>query len=149
MAEPTESGSGKQLEAMFSLLADEQHKLADFQAKVNEARTVAESPDKMLTATFDGRGELVKLTVNNGKYRRMAPAELGVLIMETINRGRAEAFGKLDDFAGADVLPGVRFGELAAGNVDLNEVVGALMTSAVDLPGIADAARKAGRTHGR
>jgi DNA-binding protein YbaB len=137
-----------QLETMFALLAEEQRKLADFQRKMNEATTTVESTNKMLTAAFDGRGELVKLTFNNTRYRTMAPKELADMVLDVIRRGRSEAFGKIDAMAGGDVLPGVNFGDLAAGKVDLNDVVSGLMTSAVDLPGIVRAAKQQGRNNG-
>jgi DNA-binding protein YbaB len=134
-------GSG-QLEAMFGMLADEQRKIAEFQRKMAEASTVVESPNKMITATFDGRGELVKLTVNNTKFRTMAPEELASMLTDTLKRGRTAAFGKMDQMSGGDVLPGVKFGDLAAGKLDINEVVGTLMSSAIDLPTIAQAVKR-------
>ncbi|MFY1635512.1 YbaB/EbfC family nucleoid-associated protein [Solwaraspora sp. WMMB335] len=137
-----------QLEAMFALLAEEQRKLAEFQRKMNEASTTVESANKTLSATFDGRGELIRFTVNNTKYRTMAPNELAEMLLDVIRRGRSQAFGKIDTMAGGDVLPGVRFGDLAAGKVDLNDVVSGLMTSAIDLPGIARAAEQKARGDG-
>ena len=134
--------AGGQLEAVFAVLADEQRKLAEFQEKMATASTVAESPDKMLAATFDGRGELVTLTFNNTKYRTMAPAQLAATVLDVIRRGRAAAFTKIDEAAGRDVLPGINFGELASGKVDVNEVVNTLIGSAIDLPGIAKAVKK-------
>lgn len=137
-----------QLETMFALLADEQRKLEDFQRKMNEATTTVESANKTLTAAFDGRGELVRLTFNNARYRTMAPNELADMVLDVIRRGRSQAFGKIDAMAGGDVLPGVNFGDLAAGKVDLNDVVSSLMTSAIDLPGIARAAEQSGKGNG-
>jgi DNA-binding protein YbaB len=149
MSEDARPRGGGQLEAMFGMLADEQRKLAEFQRKMAEASTVVESANKMVTATFDGRGELVKLTFNNTKFRAMAPAELATTLMDTIKRGRTAAFGQIDQMAGGDVLPGVNFGDLAAGKVDINEMVGTLMSSAIDLPTIAKAVKKeTGRSDG-
>lgn len=133
--------AGGQLDAMFAMLADEQRKLAEFQEKTAAASTVVESPDRMVAATFDGRGELVKLAFNTAKYRTMAPAQLASVLTDTIGRGRAAAFAKIDEMAGRDVLPGINFGELASGKVDLTEVVGTLITSAIDLPAIAKAVK--------
>lgn len=137
-----------QLETMLALLAEEQRKLEDFQRKMNEATTTVESANKALTATFDGRGELVGLTFNNTRYRTMAPKELADLVLDVVRRGRSQAFGKIDTMAGGDVLPGVSFGDLAAGKVDLNDVVSGLMTSAIDLPGIVRAAEQKGQGNG-
>ncbi|MDQ7909371.1 YbaB/EbfC family nucleoid-associated protein [Phytohabitans sp. ZYX-F-186] len=128
-----------QVETAFAVFAEEQRKLADFQRRMRDASTTVESPNKMVTATFDGRGELVRLTFNNTKYRGMAPTELASVITETLARGRSQAFNKIGEMAGGDVLPGVSFGDLAAGKVDLDKVVGTMMTSVLDLPAIARA----------
>ncbi|MEU7753052.1 YbaB/EbfC family nucleoid-associated protein [Micromonospora sp. NPDC049171] len=150
MADQTDHGpGGPGLNAVFAVLAEERRKLDEFQAKMRAASTTVESPNKMLSAVFDGRGELVKLTFNNTKYRGMAPNELSSLLLETLRRGRAEAFGKIDEMAGRDVVPGVSFSDLAGGKVNLDVVVGSLMTSAIDLPSIVRAAKnEAGRADG-
>ncbi|SDT66425.1 YbaB/EbfC family nucleoid-associated protein [Actinoplanes derwentensis] len=137
---PRRSG---QLEAMLVKLAEEQRKLEDFQRKMNEATTVVESSNKMVTATFDGRGELTGLTFNTTRYRTMSPTELASTMLETLRRGRGTAFGKIDEMTGGDVLPGIKFGDLAAGKVDINDVVGTLLTSAINLPDLVENARKA------
>ncbi|MFC0530924.1 YbaB/EbfC family nucleoid-associated protein [Phytohabitans kaempferiae] len=148
---PDEDGQRRvsgQLEAMFAQFAEEQRKLEEFHRKLDEASTTVESANKMLTATFDGRGEVSRLTFNNTKYRTMAPNELAEMVLDVIRRGRSQAFGKIDTMAGGEVLPGVNFGDLAAGKANLNEVVSGLMTSAIDLPGIFRAADSKGNGDG-
>jgi DNA-binding protein YbaB len=146
MSDQVPAGSSR-LEAMFQMLADEQRKLAEFQQKMNEAKTVVESSNKMITLTFDGRGELIDLAFNNSKFRSMAPKELAAMVMETLKRGRAAAFGKIDEMTPGEPLPGIKFGDLAAGKVDINDVVGQIMTNAMDLPDLTKSARE-GRDNG-
>lgn len=108
-------------------MADERRKLAEFQNKVSETTTVVQSRDRMVSMTFTGRGELSKLTFNNTRYRSMAPAELAAVITDTLTTGRNEAMAKLGGLMDPDALPGIAFGDLARGNVDLNEVVNAVI----------------------
>nr|WP_221382676.1 YbaB/EbfC family nucleoid-associated protein [Actinoplanes polyasparticus] len=136
------TGGARRLDTMFALFAEEQRKLAEFQKKMASASTVTESANKMVTATFDGRGELVKLVFNNTKYRSMAPAELATMVTDTIRRGRASAFGKIGEMAGGPVIPGVDFGDLAAGQVDLDKVVNSMLRSAFGRPTVAEKAEK-------
>lgn len=119
------------MEEAMRALADERRKLSEFQAKVNETSTTVHSKDRMLAMTFDGRGELTKVAVNNNKYRSMAPAELAAVITETWAAGRSEAVGKLDGLADADALPGVSYSELTNGTLDLNDVVNVFLGSAL------------------
>ncbi|NLU81065.1 YbaB/EbfC family nucleoid-associated protein [Micromonospora sp. HNM0581] len=130
------------LEEALSMLAEEQRKLEEFQRRMNEASTTVESANKMVAATFDGRGELVRLEFTNTRYRTMAPAELASLLLETLRRGREKSFAKVSELAGRDVLPGVSFGQLAAGKVDLHEMTESMMRSMLDLSGIVDTTGK-------
>ncbi|WP_433388601.1 YbaB/EbfC family nucleoid-associated protein [Micromonospora sp. KLBMP9576] len=134
MAEQSSGSSRASLEQAFAMLAEEQSKLVEFQRRMNEATTTVESANKVMTATFDGRGELVRMVFNNTRYRTMAPAELASLLLETLQRGRGQAFAKISEMAGREALPGMSFGDLAAGKVDLSEMAGSMLSSVLDLP---------------
>jgi hypothetical protein len=84
-------------------------RLAQLRAKAEGARTMARSPDNVITAVVDGRGELVSVTLNTAKWRRMAPAELGAALVKTINKaredGRAELMGFYRGMVPEPLLP--------------------------------------------
>ena len=141
MADPEEGRpfGQRELDTALAMLEEEQRKLADVQRRMKEASTTVESANKMLTAKFDGRGELVSLTFKNTKYRSMAPAELATAITETVRSGRKQALHKVGDLMGGDVLPGISFSDVMAGDVDFNTIASGLLSSSLDLPGLARA----------
>lgn len=115
------------LESAMVALDAEQNKLREFQREVAAARTTVRSNDYMLSATFDGRGELTELKFHSTKYRAMAPAELAHAIVTVLADGRAKALKNMAELNGAPTIPGVDFGELASGKADLDQVMQALL----------------------
>ncbi len=134
MAElPSNSSVQQQLDAALGEYEEQVRALREFHDNVAQASTVVHSKDRMLTMTFTGQGELEKLTINNNGYRTMAPNELAAAITETLAAGRAQALEKLGGMFGGQTLPGVSFGDLAAGRSDPNKVLEAILGSALDL----------------
>ena len=121
-----ELASGDLQDALVAL-DNEQRKLREFQEAVAEASTTVRSKDRMISATFDGRGELTELKFHNTRYREMAPAELANAIVKTLADGRGKALAGMAELNGAPKIPGVDFAELASGKADLDKVMGALL----------------------
>jgi DNA-binding protein YbaB len=134
MAELPSAGSiQQQLDAALGEYEVQVRALREFHDNLAQASTVVHSKDRMLTMTFTGQGELEKLTINNNGYRTMAPNELAATITETLAAGRAQALEKLGGMFGGQSLPGVSFGDLAAGRSDPNQVLEAILGPALDL----------------
>jgi hypothetical protein len=114
------------------LLAAEQRKLHAMDSKIAEETTTVQAKDRSFSMTFDGRGELTSMTFQGEKYRKMAPAQLANLIVETLRAGRAECMEKLSDFAGEPILPGVDFRDLASGKVSPSELFDSLLSPMID-----------------
>jgi DNA-binding protein YbaB len=72
-------------------LRQTKRQLAEARKKIEETRITVRSTDNLITAVVDGQGELVSITFNTAKWRRMAPAELGAALVKTINKARADA----------------------------------------------------------
>jgi DNA-binding protein YbaB len=125
--------AAEQFAAALAGLDEERRKLSELQERIAGASTVINSKDRLLSLTFDGRGELTKLVFNNTNYRRMAPPELAAVIMETFSAGRTQALEKLGSLAGHDALPGVSLTSLAKGEVELNNVVDAFLGAALEM----------------
>jgi DNA-binding protein YbaB len=64
--------------------------LSQAREKTRQRRTKVSSADQMVTVALDGNGELTSITFNTTKWRRLPPAELGAVLVQTINRARAE-----------------------------------------------------------
>jgi DNA-binding protein YbaB len=76
-------------------LRQTQDRLAKMRKKVEETRITVRSTDNVITVVVDGQGELVSITFNTAKWRRMAPAELGAALVKTINKAREEGRAEL------------------------------------------------------
>jgi hypothetical protein len=130
---PSARSVQQQLDAALAEYEEQRRALREFHDNLAKANTVVHSPDRMLTMTFTGRGELATLTINNNGYRTMAPTELAAEITGTFAVGRAQALDKLDGMFGGQSLPGVPMGDLASGRADPNAVLDAFLGSALDL----------------
>ncbi|WP_410813459.1 YbaB/EbfC family nucleoid-associated protein [Micromonospora sp. 067-2] len=127
-------------EAALQTLAEERERLGRMHERMARGTTTT-SKDRLLSVVMNGRGEILKLTFNNTRYRQMAPAELAALVTETIAAARVESLNQLADVAD-DVLPGISFQELAGGEVDLERMVSSFLSASLDVlpPGAVSAA---------
>ncbi len=72
-------------------LRRQQERLETASTRLREVKSKVTSKDGMITVTLDGQGELTAIAFNTAKFRRMAPAELGAALVETIGKARAQA----------------------------------------------------------
>ncbi|MGD0558668.1 MAG: hypothetical protein ABSA93_27280 [Streptosporangiaceae bacterium] len=59
------------------------------QVTLCDAGTQICSPDGMVTVTVDKRGEVSSIAFNVAEFGKMAPAELGAVLVQTISQARA------------------------------------------------------------
>jgi hypothetical protein len=114
-------------EAAMRTFEEERRKLSELHRKMDEDSSTVRAKDRCLSMTFDGRGELTAMKFLGTKFRSMAPAELAHVIVETVNEGRARSMKKLGESMGTG-LPGVDFAELAAGKMDPEKLLEALLS---------------------
>jgi DNA-binding protein YbaB len=113
-------------------LEEERRKLATLQSQVATTTTTVRARDRLFTVTLDGRGEVTGITFDGVRYRKLAPAELAKLIVDTIATGRREALEKIGTMMGGDPLPGVSFMDIATNARPANEVLDSFLTAAMD-----------------
>ncbi|WP_370948065.1 YbaB/EbfC family DNA-binding protein [Amycolatopsis sp. cg5] len=111
----------------LATMADERRKLGELGKLWNEERTTVRAKDQSFAMTFDGRGELVDLVFNGEKYRSLAPAQFASVLIETLQRGRAQSMAKMTDLMGLGAIPGLDLAGLATGQADPQEMVDALL----------------------
>jgi len=97
-----------------------QRRLREIRAELAGSSTKVSSVDNTLVVELDAAGELASIKFNSPKFRRMAPAELGALLVDTIKRARSENRARLFS-AYEDVLP-AGFRELVTGATGLDEM---------------------------
>jgi DNA-binding protein YbaB len=66
----------------------------DIRERGERAEHKASPKNKMLTVTVGGRGEVRDISFRGNAYRSLAPAELGKLLVETIEEARAQAYSQ-------------------------------------------------------
>jgi DNA-binding protein YbaB len=71
-------------------LRQTQVRLGEAREKIMESQTKASSPDGTIVVVLNGQGDLSSITFKTAKWRRMSPAELGALLVQTINRAREQ-----------------------------------------------------------
>src|SRR5262245_59950573 len=81
-----------------------QQRLREIRAELAKSATKVSSTDKMLTVELDAAGELTSITFNSQKFRRLAPAELGTILVDTISRARTQSRQRVFS-AYKDLLP--------------------------------------------
>jgi hypothetical protein len=114
-------------EQAWATFEAEARKLGELGRLWEEASTVVRAKDQSLEMTFDGRGELVDLVFNGSKYRKLAPAQLAQVIIETLQMGRAQAQDKMAELMGTPDIPGLDLNGLATGKVKPDEMLNSLI----------------------
>lgn len=72
-------------------LRQQQERLQAVSSQLRETKTKVKSKDGMITITLDAGGEISSIDFNTAKFRRMAPAELGAALVDTIRQARAQS----------------------------------------------------------
>lgn len=90
---------------------------ADIQRQIAAVQATAKSDDGLVEITVDARGQLVKLQLDPGIYRRPNTRELAEKITETMHSAVAEATRKAHDIA-AVVVPRESLKVHAGGDVE-------------------------------
>jgi DNA-binding protein YbaB len=75
----------------ISELRQKQERLQAVSSQLRDTKTKVKSKDGMITITLDGGGDISSIDFNTVKFRRMAPAELGAALVDTIRQARAQS----------------------------------------------------------
>jgi DNA-binding protein YbaB len=76
-------------------LRRQQARLATIRKKMDGTTTRVASKDKMITVTIGQAGGVESIEFKSQKFRQMAPAELGALLVETIRQAQAKSRERL------------------------------------------------------
>jgi DNA-binding protein YbaB len=99
-----------------------QERLHKVRKQLQDKSSKITSKDGMITVTLDNRCEVSGITFNTGKFRQMAPAELGSVLVEVIGKARAEGRAKILD-AYRDLMPsGLDVNAIMSGKFDLDSM---------------------------
>jgi len=114
-------------------LRRQQERLQAASSQLREAKTKVRSKDGMITVTLDGSGEISSIAFNTAKFRRMAPAELGAALVETIGQARAQSRERVMNAYRPFIPSGVGLDDLFAGKGNFNRVFDDAVRKANDM----------------
>ncbi|MDP9792688.1 DNA-binding protein YbaB [Catenuloplanes nepalensis] len=80
-----------QVEAAYAELSRQRAALAEVQTGLASTTSTVTSRNRAVSVTVDSRGAVTEIRFPTGAQRSMASAELGALLVETIEAARSEA----------------------------------------------------------
>ena len=104
-------------------LRHQQKLLKSLRGKMKDLTAKTMSKDGMVTVVTGAGGEVTSITFNTQKFRRMAPAELGAVLVETIGRARAQRRDQAIAAYRPLMPPGMGLERILAGQTGLDEMV--------------------------
>ncbi len=115
--------SGEQdriLEQLFQDYQSHRSRMADLAQKMQEIYGTATSPRREVTVTVKHNGGVSDITFSGSAYKRLPPAELSELVLNTINAAREKAVEAAAEVL-APMLPGtMNARDLASGKLGLD-----------------------------
>jgi DNA-binding protein YbaB len=126
-----------------------QERLRSLRNDVQSKATKVTSKDGMVTVTLEGGSEVTSIAFNTAKFRRMAPAELSSVLVETINRARSEGRARVIDAYRSMFPDGMDIDAVMAGKFNVEKIFDdaarrahAIMADGQPSPVLGGAARK-------
>jgi DNA-binding protein YbaB len=121
MGTKAEEEAHRKIEEAAAMLDRSQERLGKLREKLAKGSVKVMSADRMVTIELDATGELSAVRFNTQKYRRMAPAELSTVLLETITKAREQSRERIVG-AFRSVMPtgvGLGLDDLLGGQRDL------------------------------
>ena len=117
-------------------LRSQRERILKARAALTGRSTTVRSKDRSVAVTVDGRGAVTAIDFVSTKFRRMAPAELGSLLVETIEAARKEAAEQAAETFQPLFPAGVDLRAMLSGKVDFDQMFSdAIKASQEPLPG--------------
>ncbi|MFD9123292.1 YbaB/EbfC family nucleoid-associated protein [Kitasatospora sp. NPDC059571] len=118
-------------------------RMAEFSAmhqKMQALSASATSARRLLTVTVGAQGEVTAVKFHSDGYRSMAPSELEHVVLDTVQRARAQVLEQVKGLVAPLAPAGLDIDDIMAGRLD----PGQLAKDHVFTPGMAWGARDAG-----
>jgi hypothetical protein len=103
-------------------LRRQQEGLVAARTELGDTSTKVTSKDGMVTVVLDPRGQLGSITFHSQKFRRIAPAELGSILVETITKAQEECRERVMRAFQPFIPKNLNLREMMAGKTDLNQM---------------------------
>ncbi|NJC72021.1 YbaB/EbfC family nucleoid-associated protein [Planosporangium thailandense] len=96
------------------------------QQQLSTAAATVRSRDRMVSVTVDARGQVTGLRFHTDAYRRMEPAPLAALLMETIAKARGEVREQIRGYVTPLLPRDTSFEQAVSGEIDWAKMFGAV-----------------------
>ena len=117
-----------QIEQAAAELREQGERIRSFQAGLEQRSTTVVSKDRMVTVTVNGTGKLTALSIKGNRYRTMSSAELGNIVLETVNQALEKVAAETMATVNSLMPSGLATTGMGAdGTVDVDELVKAAM----------------------
>ncbi|WP_020660766.1 YbaB/EbfC family nucleoid-associated protein [Amycolatopsis benzoatilytica] len=93
--------------------------------EIENATSTATSARREVTATVGRTGELTELSFPTSAYKRMAPAELASVIVQTISAARQQSMAAAAELMAPMLPPGISAADLMSGKADVHTLFSA------------------------
>jgi DNA-binding protein YbaB len=113
----------------FAAFEEQKRAVADFEKAVAESETTVTAKNHAITVTVDGRGELTDVKFPTNAYRKMAPAELSSLLVETVTAARDQARKGLNELL-ETIVPTGMAADFLTNSVDVEGMLDEAMHAA-------------------
>ncbi|MGW7367238.1 YbaB/EbfC family nucleoid-associated protein [Streptomyces sp. NPDC054841] len=114
---------GRLFETVSEDFARTREEMARTQEKLKAVAVTVISPKRQLKVTVGPQGELRQAEFMTSEYRRMTKAEISALVVETVNKARAEATETVRKLIQPGLPDGFDFDDLAAGKIDIDKLL--------------------------
>ena len=112
----------KAFEKAMEELQRTQERLKSVRQKLQSKPIKVTSKDGMISITLDAAGEVTSIVFNTQKWRRMAPAELGSVLVEAITRAREQGRAKLVEAYGPLLPEGLDPAKIMSGKFSVDSI---------------------------
>ena len=115
----------KMLEDAMGAYQRQRDHFAETRREVETATSTVTSARREVTATVGRTGELTELSFPTSAYKRMAPAELASVIVQTISAAREKSVAAAAEMLAPMLPPGISAQDLMSGKADVNTLFSA------------------------
>jgi DNA-binding protein YbaB len=115
--------SGEQervLEQLFQDYQSHRSRMADMARQMQEIYGTATSPRREVTVTVKHNGGMTDIKFTGSAYRRLPPAELSELIMQTVNEAKEKAAEQAAELLAPMLPPSMNARDLVSGKLGLD-----------------------------
>jgi DNA-binding protein YbaB len=114
---------GKQLENLFESYQQQRMGLTALQNEMKAISVTVASPRREVEVTVNSTGGLTDLKFPTSAYRRLAPAELSALILDTLGQARSEAREESAALLTPLLPPGFNAKNLVSGEITVDDML--------------------------